>query len=123
MARLKKKTSNILKNRKLKIDKQKIENRVTLYLNGVYQKVPAGDYAALWHDGEMVPAGYIGGDQQLYVMGMWQSYGGGGAISPAASLGTSFGHILVYQKALTHSELRQNYLAQKGVYYKFREGL
>ena len=71
----------------------------------------------------MVPAGYIGGDQQLYVMGMWQTYGGGGAIGPAASLGTSFGHILVYQKALTHSELRQNYLAQKGVYYKFREGL
>ena len=98
-------------------------DRVTLYLNGVYQRVPAGSYAGTDHHGEMVPAGYIGGDQQLYVMGMWQTYGGGGAIGPAASLGTSFGHILVYQKALTHSELRQNYLAQKGVYYKFREGL
>ena len=33
-----------------------------------------------------------------------------------------FGHILVYDRALRHSELRQNYLALNQIYYPWRAG-
>ena len=98
-------------------------DRITLYLNGVYQRLIAGaDCLAgtAQHKGELIPAGYIGGTQQIVVMALWQEYSGMGSASPASS--ANFGHILVYNRALKHSELRQNYLALNQLYYPFREG-
>ena len=98
-------------------------DRITLYLNGVYQRLIAGadcQTGTGQHKGELIPTGYIGGAQEVIVMGLWQEYSGYGSPSPASS--ANFGHILVYERALKHSELRQNYLALNQLYYPFREG-
>jgi hypothetical protein len=99
-------------------------DRITLYLNGVYQRLITGANCTQTgtgqHKGELIPAGYIGGAQQVVVMALWQEYYGMGSPSPASS--ANFGHILVYNRALKHSELRQNYLALNQLYYPFREG-
>ena len=98
-------------------------DRITLYLNGVYQRLIPGEdclTSTVQHRGELSPSGYIGGNQQIVVMALWQENAGMGSPSPASS--ANFGHILVYNRALKHSELRQNYLALNQLYYPFREG-
>jgi hypothetical protein len=97
-------------------------DRVTVYLDGIYQRLISGDNcsAATPHLGERIPSGVIGGLQLINVMALLQSYSGMEQPSPASR--GNFGHILVYNRALKHSELRQNYLALNHIYYPWRQG-
>jgi hypothetical protein len=97
-------------------------DRITLYVNGIYQRLIPGTacIAGTQHGGEMVPSGVIGGTQSVTVMALMQEYSGMKSITHASNGG--FGHILIYNRALKHSELRQNYLALKHIYYPWRQG-
>jgi len=96
--------------------------RVTVYLDGIYQRLISGTncQAGTAHLGEMVPYGVIGGWQSINVMALLQEYSGMETPSPASR--ANFGHVLVYDRALKHSELRQNYLALNQIYYPWRQG-
>jgi len=99
------------------------KDRITLYVNGVYQRLIPGSncQAGTNHGGEMVPAGVIGGTQSIIAMAMAEEYEGFlGSVNYALNGGV--GHILVYDRALKHSELRQNYLALNHIYYPWRQG-
>ena len=95
--------------------------RVTLYVNGIYQRLIPGSSceAGTQHEGEMVPYGVIGGWQSILGMALLEEYSGMESVNYAANGG--FGHILVYNRALKHSELRQNYLALNQIYYPWRQ--
>ena len=96
--------------------------RVTVYLDGIYQRLISGTncQASTSHLGELVPYGVIGGWQSINVMALLQEYAGMETPSPASR--ANFGHVLVYDRALKHSELRQNYLALNQIYYPWRQG-